>query len=275
MKHIRKIAGLALSAAMALSMTAPAFASDYSFTTTAPQDYYGSTSYEDIYGSQYNYGGRNAVDYDVPELEYGRFSTTMTGVMERTILPGLQGAVATVGDPGGYGIGGGTGAPLTELVIDGTGGSGTAVTPSTPGVQQPGYTSVQGMAYKDGHIGTIKIPSLKINMKLWEGETNASMRKGLGHYSSTSAWDGNVGACGHNRGTKYAIGAIKNLKQGDTITYTTMYGTRTYSVTLVKTISNTDWSYLQATSDNRLTLTTCLADHPESRVVVQAVEIRS
>ena len=51
MKHIRKIAGLALSAAMALSMTAPAFASDYSFTTTAPQDYFGSTSYEDIYGS--------------------------------------------------------------------------------------------------------------------------------------------------------------------------------------------------------------------------------
>ena len=89
MKHIEKIAGLALSAVMALTMTAPAFASDYSFTTTAPQNYYGSTSYEDIYGAQYNYGGRNAVDYDVPELEYGRFSTTMTGVMERTILPGL------------------------------------------------------------------------------------------------------------------------------------------------------------------------------------------
>ena len=65
MKHIRKIAGLALSAVMALSITAPAFASDYSFSTTAPQDYYGSTSYEDVYGSQYNYGGRNAVDYDV------------------------------------------------------------------------------------------------------------------------------------------------------------------------------------------------------------------
>ena len=132
-----------------------------------------------------------------------------------------------------------------------------------------------GMAYKDGHIGTVKVPTLKINMKLWEGETEASMKKGLGHYSSTSAWDGNVGVCGHNRGTKYTIGAIKDLKQGDTITYTTIYGTRTYAVTTVKIISNTDWSYLQATSDNRITLTTCLADHPESRVVVQAVEVRS
>ena len=273
MKHIRKIAGLALSAAMALSITAPAFASDYSFTTTAPQDYYSSTSYEDIYGSQYNYGGRNAVDYDVPELEYGRFSTTQTGIMERAILPGLQGAVATVGDPGGYGVGGGVGGPLTELVIDGTGGSST-VTPSTPGVQQPGYTSVQGMAYKNGSIGTVKIPKLGISVPVWEDETTASMAKGLGHYSSTSAWDGNCGVCGHNRGAKYNIGAIKNLVAGDTITYTTIYGTRTYAVSMVKIIANNDWSYLQGTVDNRITLTTCLENHPESRVMVQAVEVK-
>ena len=114
-----------------------------------------------------------------------------------------------------------------------------------------------------------------VALKMWEGETNTSMKKGLGHYSSTSAWDGNVGICGHNRGTKYAIGAIKDLEKGDTITYTTIYGTRTYAVTQVRIISNTDWSYLQGTPDNRLTLTTCLADHPESRVMVQAVEVRS
>ena len=275
-----KILTEAILPVMALLALVPSAyaAADYSFETTAPQDYYKSTSFEDIYGSQYNYGGKNVVDYQIPELEYGLQSTTMTGVMERTILPGLQQTVATGG--GGYGVSGG--GPITVLVEAGSPGNSTGTqmptvptTPTYPTYQQPTYTSAEGMAYKDGHIGTIKIPSLKIDMKLWEGETNASMRKGLGHYSSTSAWDGNVGACGHNRGTKYAIGAIKNLKQGDTITYTTMYGTRTYAVTLVKTISNTDWSYLQATSDNRITLTTCLADHPESRVVVQAVEVRS
>ena len=52
MKHIRKIAGLMLSLTAALSLTVPAFASDYSFITDAPQDFYGSTSYEDVYGSQ-------------------------------------------------------------------------------------------------------------------------------------------------------------------------------------------------------------------------------
>ena len=128
------------------------------------------------------------------------------------------------------------------------------------------------MKRSDGSIGTVKIPSLDINMKVWEGETNESMKKGLGHYSSTSAWDGNVGVCGHNRGAKYTIGSIKDLEYGDTITYTTVHGTRTYSVVSVKAISNSDWSYLQATGDNRITLTTCLANQPEKRICVQAVE---
>jgi len=263
---------LVLSALMLAVLPTSALAADYSFTTDAPQDYYKSTSYEDVYGSQYNYGGKNVVDYQVPELEYGVQSSTMTGVMERTILPGLQQTVGT----GGYGVSGG--GPITVLVEAGSTGAAapsTPTVPTTPIIQQPAYTSVKGMAYKDGSIGTIKIPSLKINMKVWEGETDSSMKKGLGHYSSTSAWDGNVSCCGHNRGSKYVIGAIKDMEKGDTITYTTVYGTRTYAVTTVKIISNTDWSYLQATSDNRITLTTCLAGHPESRVVVQAVEVRS
>ena len=76
----------------------------------------------------------------------------------------------------------------------------------------------------------------------------------------------------HNRGSAYSIGTIKDLEIGDTITYTTVYGTRTYAVSYVGTISSTDWSRLQATADNRLTITTCLANQPSKRVVVQAVE---
>ena len=270
MKNMKHILSMTLvAAAMTSLMVTGAQAADYNFTTTAPQDYYNSSSYEDVYSSQYNYGGKNVIDYQVPELEYGVQSTTMTGVMERTTLPGLQQSVATGG--GGYGVAGG-GGPITVLV-EGTGvGNSTSTNPTTPTDQQPAYTSVEGMAYKDGSIGTIKIPSLKINMKVWEGETDASMKKGLGHYSSTSAWNGNAGFCGRNRGTKYVIGSIKNLERGDTITYTTVYGTRTYAVETVTVISNTDWSYLQSTADNRITITTCLADHPESRVVVQAIE---
>ena len=43
---------VALSALIVASLPTSALAADYSFETTAPQDYYKSTSYEDVYGSQ-------------------------------------------------------------------------------------------------------------------------------------------------------------------------------------------------------------------------------
>ena len=256
MKLFQKLVCMALTATATASLSICAFAADYTFDTAADTDYYPSTSYEDTYGTAYHYGSKNLVDYQIPELPYGVLSTTQTGVMEKLRLPGLQ---QTVGGSasGIYGVDSGVGIP--------------AVTPVIPSYQEPAYTSAKDMERKDGSIGTLKIPSLDINMKVWEGETNESMKKGLGHYSSTSAWDGNIGVCGHNRGAKYTIGSIKDLEIGDTITYTTIYGTRTYEVILVKTISNSDWSYLQATADNRITLTTCLANQPEKRICVQAV----
>lgn len=104
MKHTRKLLSLALIAAAVCSLSVSAHAADYSFTTEAPADYYGSTSYEDVYGSQYNYGGPNVVDYQIPELEYGSFSTTQTGLMEKALLPGLQQSVYSTEGGTGYGI---------------------------------------------------------------------------------------------------------------------------------------------------------------------------
>mgnify|MGYP002580749028 CR=1 FL=1 len=259
MKLFQKLVCMALTATATASLSICAFAADYTFDTAADTDYYPSTSYEDTYGTAYHYGSKNLVDYQIPELPYGSFSTTQTGIMEKGLLPGLQQTVGTT-ISGEYG--------LSDGLYDLPSGSTATVKPSVPA-----YTSIDGMERKDGSIGTLKIPSLNINMKVWEGETSTSMAKGLGHYSSTSGWDGNVGICGHNRGTKYTIGSIKNLKAGDTITYTTIYGTRTYEVVLVKTISSSDWSYLQATTDNRITITTCLANQPSKRVCVQAVEV--
>ena len=56
------------------------------------------------------------------------------------------------------------------------------------------------------------------------------------------------GSAGHNRGAKYVIGAIKDLEIGDTVTYTTSAGTRTYEVETVRKIASNDWSYLESTS---------------------------
>lgn len=245
----------ALTACLTLSLGICAEALEYNFDGVEDTEYYPSTSYESLYGV--NYGASNATDYQWPALPYGVSSNTSVGCMEKVRFPGLVGSI------GGSGIESNITNPIQQ----------EPQIPSTS-YQPSAYTSVDGMERKDGSIGTLKIPSLNINMKVWEGETNTSMAKGLGHYSSTSGWDGNIGVCGHNRGAKYTIGNIKNLKDGDTITYTTVYGTRTYEVVTVETIASSDWSYLQATSDNRITITTCLANQPSKRVCVQAVEVK-
>ena len=88
---MKKLLSMALLTAAILStLTVGAQAADYEFVTDGTPEYYGSTSYEEVYGSQYNYGGPNVVDSQIPELEYGSFSTTQTGIMEKTRLPGCR-----------------------------------------------------------------------------------------------------------------------------------------------------------------------------------------
>lgn len=261
----RGVCGLILAAAL-FALPSTAQAADYNFETLAPSDYYDSTSYEDVYGSQYNYGGPNVVDYQIPELEYGILSTTQTGIMEKALLPGLQQNVATNPGEGGYGVGGNGSA----VILPGISDSGSFL----PGL--PAYTQLtDDFLLSNGAIGKISIPAIGVNnYYLWEGATNSSMNKGLGHFATTSVWDGNVGLCGHNRGAKYIIGAIKDMDVGDKVTYTTSEGTRTYEVVTIKKIQNDDWSMLEATTDNRITMITCVAGDYSHRWCLQAREVQ-
>lgn len=136
-----------------------------------------------------------------------------------------------------------------------------------------GFTSVDDMYYADGSIGTLSIPKFGLSVKAYEGETNANMAKGIGHFTCTSAWDGNIAFSGHNRGVAAYFGKIHTLGSGDQISYTTVHGTRTYEVYRVEQISKTDVSCLDYYSDNVITLVTCVMNVPSLRWVVQAVEI--
>ena len=260
----RGICGLILAAAL-FALPSTAQAADYNFETLAPSDYYNSTSYEDVYGSQYNYSGTNVVDYQVPELEYGIFFTTQTGIMEKALLPGLQQTVAT-NTGGSYGISGSGTAAVLPGVSD-----SEAFLPGLPAFTQ----LTDDFLLSNGAIGKISIPAIGVkNFYLWEGATTSSMNKGLGHFATTSVWDGNVGLCGHNRGAKYIIGAIKDMDVGDKVTYTTSEGTRTYEVVTIKKIQSDDWSMLEATADNRITMITCVAGDYSHRWCLQAREVQ-
>lgn len=264
-----------LAAAMMLSMGV--HAADYSFSGAAKIDYYQPSSYEDVYGSRYNYGGRNIVDYQLPELDYGLFSTTQTGVMEKAALPGLQAFVGGEAN-GTYGFSENaagssntTTVPYQAQRAQSGGGNGSNFTIVG---SKKAFTKLTDdfKLLSNGAIGYVSIPAIGISKYyVWEGETSDSMSKGLGHFENSSVWNGNVAVCGHNRGAKYVIGNIKNLSVGDRITYTTSLGTRTYAVETVAAIRNDDWSYLGETSDNRITLITCVAGDSSQRWCVQAV----
>lgn len=126
--------------------------------------------------------------------------------------------------------------------------------------------------YKGGHLGTLKIPAIDLSVKIYQGTDSATLKKGIGHFTNTSIWDGNAAFAGHNRGVNNHFGKIHTLAEGDTITLTTAFGSRTYSVTSVMKISETDNTMLAATSDNCITLFTCVRDERDFRWCVRAVE---
>ena len=65
---------------------------------------------------------------------------------------------------------------------------------------------------------------------------------------------------------------IKDLTQGDEIFYTVNNIKKKYIVNIKTIISETDWSMLKNTDENKITLITCLENEPEYRRCIQAVE---
>ena len=131
-------------------------------------------------------------------------------------------------------------------------------------------TETGSLLYADGTLGILKIPKLGLNVKVYEGENN--LEKGVGHFTDTAVFTGNVAIAGHNRGVNSYFGEIHHLKVGDEITYTTKLGTKKYAVTSVRKINAADFSFLRETQDNRLTLITCVKNEPNFRWCVQARE---
>ena len=126
------------------------------------------------------------------------------------------------------------------------------------------------LLYADGTLGMLKVPKLGLNVKVYEGENN--LEKGVGHFTDTAVFTGNVAIAGHNRGINSYFGVIHHLKAGDEIIYTTKLGTKKYAVTSVRKINAADFSFLRETSDNRLTLITCVKNESNFRRCVQAKE---
>lgn len=252
--------------AVMLCMTVPAFAYDYGFSSGSDITFGKSTGYDQpISQDPETENIRRNKDAAYIPPPYGVFSGDIPTDPSSPYHDNIRTAGPT-SLPGGdltdpYASGFGTSDVTAGLLPS------TSLYESTSYITAPKYNA-------DGSMGTLTIPKLNKTIKVYEGETLENMKKGIGHFESTSAWDGNVALAGHNRGAAAYFSFVKNLAVGDKLTYTTPYGTRTYEVYNKVKISETDYSGLAWSADNILTLITCVEDEPAYRWLVQARSVQ-
>lgn len=119
-------------------------------------------------------------------------------------------------------------------------------------------------------IGTLEIPAINFKDIVVEGTTQSSLAQGIGLFEHSNILEGNICLAGHN--TYRFLANLKNVQEGDIIKYSSALGKKEYRITTIKQIKETDWSMLEETEDNRITIITCVRNKPELRLCVQGIE---
>jgi len=248
---------ISLVLCMMLTVCAPAFAADYTVEGQEDPEYANSTSVEYVYTAD---GGAQ------PNEDHSKDAVQIPPAFGVGGIYALNAiGPSTAMKPGSAAIGGG---PVVYP------GAVDAPSMQAAAVQVTAFTDVTSDLYfADGSLGSLQIPSLGLTVRIYEGTDSAALAKGAGHFSETSIWDGNVALAGHNRGVNCHFGEIHTLSLGDTISLTTALGTRTYEVTSVARVSVTDREALVDSSENRITLYTCVRGQSDLRWCVQGMEI--
>ena len=156
---------------------------------------------------------------------------------------------------------------LRHAIPHAPGATVTATVPSTEPVAAPPPTPT-GEA-----IAILEIPRLGVERAVVEGVGVPDLKKGPGHYPGTAApgQPGNVGIAGHRTTYGAPFNRIDELGPNDPIYVVTRQGQFRYEVIEKKIVSPKDVSVLDATPDNRLTLTTCTPKYSAAqRLIVVA-----
>ncbi len=283
---MKKMVASLLAVCMLLALAVPAFALEYTFDEDEQSGYGKPTSVDPVVtadgGAQKNEDVSKNAAIIPPGFGTPTSNTLNTGeYLTPDLVPSSMAATgATVnGDfvvvfPPDM-----SGLSAESVPADLSAGStmvpGSAdVTVTVPGSTSSGYTEVtDDLYYKDGSLGTLEIPAIGLTVDIFEGTDAATLKRGAGHFEDTSIWDGNAGFAAHNRGANSYFGKIHTLELGDRITLTTKLGTRTYGVTSVSKVSETDRSALTASQSNVIALYTCVRDERDFRWCVTGQEI--
>lgn len=119
----------------------------------------------------------------------------------------------------------------------------------------------------------IEIPTINLKAPIKETTDMNILNKYVGHFEETPLTLGNIGLAGHNRGyEKNYFENLKKLKKGEKIKYKYKDFEKKYTIEVITIIKNTNWTYLENTKQNKITLITCVENKPNDRLCIQAVE---
>lgn len=119
----------------------------------------------------------------------------------------------------------------------------------------------------------LKIPRIFLEAEIAEGTTTEVMNTYIGHFKESAKKEGNICLAAHNRG--YPVNYFQNLKllkKGDKIEYKYQNFKKEYEVTENYIIKDTDWSCMEKTEENEITLITCIENEPEYRRCIKGIE---
>ena len=111
----------------------------------------------------------------------------------------------------------------------------------------------------------IDIPKIELFSEIKEGKTIKFINNDVEHVEYTSKTNGNIGIIINNKD-------IKKLRLGDEIIYKYEKFEKIYIIDTIEIIKDTDWSYLEETEENIITLIASIEKQPEYRRCIQAVE---
>lgn len=133
--------------------------------------------------------------------------------------------------------------------------------------------SISNQPQKENYVWKIIIPKINLEQEINQGTSQEVIAKAIGHFEHTPTLYGNVGLAAHNSGKDNGFFKdLTKLKIGDEIIYMSEYGSKRYQIDLIKQIEETDWTYLENTQSNKITLITCVKNMPNRRLCVQGTE---
>jgi len=133
-----------------------------------------------------------------------------------------------------------------------SGNFATVVAPATP---SPSPALAPSSGPIDGVTFEMRVPAIGYRAMVRNGVGSNVLDFGPGHYAGTP-WPGqpgNVGVAGHNT---YWL-SFNRLRVGDRVEIRTQHGLYVYEINGSSVVDPNDRTVLSATSDQRLTLTTC------------------